>query len=75
MYINNDKLYKRLDRKASNIITKLQNEIASGKVYENQGQKELRKYRDEVNSYFDELTYPERYQLTETLSQRIDGLW
>lgn len=65
--------YKQLDRKASNIITKLRNEIASGNVYENQGQEELRKFEDTVNAT--DLMYQEKYQLKTMLSQAIDGLW
>lgn len=65
--------YKQLDRKASTIITKLQNEIASGNVYENQGQKELRQFEDIVRK--SELTYQEKYQLISMLSTRIDNLW
>lgn len=74
MIHNNNALYKKLDRKASNIITKLQNEIDSGNIYENQGQKELRQFKDEVDKHYEELTYPERFQLTEMLSTRIDNL-
>ena len=65
--------YKTLDRKASAVITKLQNEINRGKVYENQGQKELREFEDLLNK--SDLTYQEKYQLKSMLSQRIDGLW
>ena len=74
MYHNNKALYTRLDRKASAIVTKLRNKVATSGYYENLGQDELRKYRDEVNSHYDELTYPERFQLTEMLSQSIDNI-
>lgn len=66
--------YTQLDRKAGAIVTKLQNEINSGKVYENQGQNELRAFQDLVSKEHATLTFQERYQLTSTLSQRIDGL-
>ena len=58
--------YKTLDRKASAVITKLQNEINRGKVYENQGQKELREFEDLLNK--SDLTYQEKYQLKSMLS-------
>jgi hypothetical protein len=64
--------YKQLDNKASKIITKLQNKINSGKIYENQGQKELRQFKDLVSAT--DMTYPEKYQLTSMLSTRIDNL-
>lgn len=65
--------YNQLDRKASNILTKLRNEINSGKVYENQGQKELRQFEDLLSK--SDLTYPEKYQLKSMLSNAIDNLW
>lgn len=64
--------YKKFDRKAASIVTKLQNEINNGKVYENQGQKELRKFEDDLNNT--DLSYPEKYQLKSMLSTRIDNL-
>jgi hypothetical protein len=67
--------YKQLDAKASNIITKLKNEINSGNVYENQGQKELRQFTELVNKEYATLTHQERYQLTSMLSTSIDNLW
>ncbi len=74
MYHNNKVLYSKLDRKASTIVTSLRNKVATSGYYENLGQKELREYKDQVNKHFKELTYPERFQLTETLSQAIDSI-
>lgn len=65
--------YKQLDRKASAVMTKLQNEISKGKVYENQGQKELRQFEDLINA--SDLMFQEKLQLKTMLSQAIDGLW
>lgn len=67
--------YSQLDRKAADIVTKLNNEINSGVVYENQGQKELRQFEDLVNKQHATLSFQERYQLTSMLSKAIDGLW
>jgi hypothetical protein len=67
--------YNQLDHKASDIITKLNNEINNGKVYENQGQKELRQFEDLVQREHATLSYQERYQLTSMLSKAIDNLW
>ena len=71
---NNIALYRKLDRKASTIVTNLKNKVAKNGYYENLGQNELRAYRDEVNKHYDELTYPERFQLTEMLSISIDNI-
>lgn len=67
--------YMQLDRKAADIVTKLNNEINSGVVYENQGQKELRQFETLVNKQHATLSFQERYQLTSMLSKAIDGLW
>lgn len=69
-----DKIYRKLDRKASAIVTKLRDEIASKGYRENIGQDELRKYQDEVQKYHSVLTFQERYQLTSSLSRVIDNL-
>lgn len=73
MYHDTAKEYRTLDRKAAAIMTKLRNEIHAGKVYENQGQKELRQFEDLLSK--SSLTYQEKYQLKSMLSQSIDGLW
>lgn len=64
--------YKQLDRKASALVTKVQNRIDSKGAYENAGQKELREFETLVNA--SELTYPEKYQLKQMMMQRIDNL-
>lgn len=74
MYHNNKILYNKLDRKAGAIVTKVQNRIDKHGAYENAGQDELREYCEEVHSHWNELTYPERYQLTQMLSVRINNL-
>lgn len=66
--------YKQLDRKASAIITKLRDEIATKGYRENLGQDELRKFSDLVNKEHATLTYPERHQLKSMLSMAIDNL-
>lgn len=73
MYHDTATEYRKLDRKAGAIMTKLRNEVNSGKVYENQGQKELRQFKDLLSA--SNLTYPEKYQLESMLSTSIDGLW
>lgn len=73
IYKDTAKQYRALDRKASDILTKLKNEIASGNIYENQGQKELRQFEDKLNA--SDLTYQEKYQLKSMLSTAIDNLW
>lgn len=65
-------MYSKYDRLASAIITKLQNEIDKGNIYENQGQKELREFSDKLAKT--DLTYQEKYQLKTMLSNRIDNL-
>lgn len=65
-------MYRKYDRLASAIITKLQNEIDNGNIYENQGQKELREFSDKLAKT--NLTYQEKYQLKTMLSNRIDNL-
>jgi len=69
-----DKLYRKLDRKAAAIVTKLRNEIAAKGYRENLGQTELRKYSDEVQKHSSVLTYQECHQLTQSLSITIDNL-
>ena len=66
------KLYMKLDRKASTIVTKLRNKVASSGYYENLGQNELRKFSDEVNGT--DLPYQAKYQLKSMLSQAIDTI-
>lgn len=66
------KNYQYYDRKASAIVTKLQNEIAKNGYYENIGQKELREFESLVN--LSDLLYQEKYQLKQMLIQSIDNL-
>lgn len=67
-----NKTYNIYDRKASSIVTMLQNRIAKTGYCENLGQNELRKFEDSLNKT--QLTYPEKAQLTEMLSLTIDKL-
>jgi hypothetical protein len=64
--------YSKLDRKASTLITKVQNRINSKGAYENAGQDEQRLFEDMVNS--SDLTYPEKYQLKQMFISRVDNL-
>lgn len=64
--------YKQLDRKASALVTAVQNHIDTSGAYENAGQDELRKFTDMVNA--SNLTYPEKHQLKQMMIQRIENL-
>lgn len=65
-------MYKKYDLKGGQIITKIKNEIARGKIYENQGQKELRQFQDMLGE--SELTYQEQCQLLAMLEQVLESL-
>lgn len=64
--------YKQLDRKASQLITKVQNRIDTKGAYENAGQNELRQFKDMLSK--SDLTYQEKYQLEQMFNSRIDNL-
>lgn len=64
--------YKKLDRKASSILTKLQNRVNRYGYYENLGQNELRQFKDELQKT--NLTYQEKLQLHSMLSTAIDTI-
>ena len=68
----NNLTYKQLDRKASDIVTKLRNKVAKSGYYENLGRNELRDFESLVN--LSHLTYPEKYQLKSMLSKAIDNI-
>ena len=65
-------MYKKYDKKAGQLITKIKNEIARGKIYENQGQKESRQFEDMLNE--SELTYQEKYQLSTMFREVLESL-
>ena len=64
--------YKKLDRKASALLTKVQNKINKSGAFENAGQNELRQFRDLLSQ--SDLTYQEKYQLKKMMIVRIDNL-
>lgn len=64
--------YKQLDRKASQLVTKVQNRIDRRGAYENAGQKELREFEDLVNA--SDLMFQEKFQLKQMMIQAIDNL-
>lgn len=64
--------YKQLDRKASELVTKVQNRINTKGAYENAGQNELRKFEDMVNA--SSLMFQEKYQLKQMMISAIDNL-
>ena len=64
--------YTKLDRKASNIVTKLQNYVTQYGYKENLGQKELRDFESEVR--VSNLTYQEKYQLIHMATIAIQGI-
>jgi hypothetical protein len=64
--------YKQLDRKASALVTKVQNRINTKGAYENAGQKELRDFEDILSA--SDLTYSEKFQLKSMMISRIDNL-
>ena len=64
--------YKQLDRKASELVTKVQNRIDIKGSYENAGQDELRQFEDMLSK--SNLTYQEKYQLKTMMSTSIDNL-
>ena len=64
--------YKQLDRKASALVTKVQNRINTKGAYENAGQKELRQFEDMLSA--SDLMYQEKAQLKEMMINRIDNL-
>lgn len=64
--------YKQLDRKASQLVTKVQNKIDRSGAYENAGQKELRTFCDMVDS--SDLYIQEKFQLKDMMIQAIDNL-
>lgn len=68
----NDIVYKKLDQKASDIITKLQNEINKKGYRENMGQKELRAFNDLVDNT--NLDNDEKDQLKYMLETTIEHL-
>lgn len=64
--------YKQLDRKASQLIAKVQNKINKSGAYENAGQNELRQFKDILSK--SDLTYSEKWQLEQMFNSRIDNL-
>ena len=64
--------YKQLDRKASALVTKVQNRIDTKGAYENAGQNELRQFEDMLNA--SDLMYQEKYQLKQMMISAIDSL-
>lgn len=64
--------YQQLDRKASELVTKVQNRIDRKGAYENAGQAELRQFEDMLAK--SKLTYQEKYQLKQMMINRIDNL-
>ena len=64
--------YTQLDRKASALVTKVQDRIDSKGAYENAGQDELRQFEDMVNS--SDLMFQEKFQLKQMMISRIDNL-
>lgn len=64
--------YKQLDRKASQLVTKVQNRIDSKGAYENAGQTELRQFEDLVNA--SNLMFQEKFQLKQMMISAIDNL-
>lgn len=64
--------YKQLDRKASQLITIVQNKINNSGAYENAGQDELRQFKDMLSK--SSLTYSEKWQLEQMFNSRIDNL-
>lgn len=64
--------YRQLDRKASALVTRVQNKIDRSGAYENAGQDELRAFCDLLST--SDLTYPEKHQLKQMMISRIDNL-
>lgn len=64
--------YKQLDRKASQLVTKVQNRINTKGAYENAGQNELRQFEDMLSA--SDLMYQEKYQLKQMMISAIDNL-
>lgn len=64
--------YMQLDRKASQLVTKVQNKIDRSGAFENAGQNELRQFEDMLSN--SDLTYQEKYQLKQMMISRIDNL-
>lgn len=64
--------YKQLDRKASALVTKVQNRINTKGAYENAGQNELRQFEDLLSA--SDLMYQEQYQLKQMMISAIDNL-
>lgn len=64
--------YTQLDRKASVLVTKVQNRINTRGAYENAGQSELLQFEDLLSK--SDLSYPEKYQLKQMMLLAIDNL-
>lgn len=64
--------YKQLDRKASALVTRVQNRIDTKGAYENAGQDELRQFKDLLGK--SDLTYQEKHQLRQMMIISIDNL-
>lgn len=64
--------YTKLDRKASALVTKVQNRINTKGAYENAGQNELRSFEDMLSA--SNLMYQEKHQLKQMMISRIDNL-
>lgn len=65
---------EKLTHEAHIILTKLKYEVANKGYRENIGQNELRKFEDEVNKHYADLTFQEQFQLKNDLSIAIDNL-
>lgn len=64
--------YSQLDRKASALITRVQNRLDSRGAYENAGQKELRQFCDLVDT--SNLGFGETVQLKQMMCLSVDNL-
>ena len=69
-------IYKKLEKKATKLVEKLQENITTGKtkIYENYGQKEIRKFMDkEISSLkYGVLTYQEECNIKDILYKVSD---
>ena len=72
LYHDTAQEYKKLDRQASDIVTKLKNYVTRYGYKENLGQKELGQFIDKLHA--SDLTYQEQYQLQSMLTQAIDNV-
>lgn len=64
--------YKKYDRKAAAIVTKLRDKVAKSGYYENLGQDELRKFNETINKT--DMSYAEKAQLSSMLAEAINSI-